>query len=201
MIHWMAATVSSLNYLGVALLMAIENVVLPLPSELIMPLAGAQTGHGRMTVLGVVLAGAIGSVVGAYPVYAIGLIFGRDRVMDWVDRHGKWLLLRRGDLEKAGDRFEHRGGAAVFLSQLLPGLRGLIAIPAGFAHMNILWFTIANFAGTFIWCLVLALLGRELGAHFTTIDKYLGPAGWAVFAIVVAGGVTWLYRRKHARGR
>src|SRR5438067_8471298 len=128
--------------------------------------------------MGAVLAGTVGSVVGAYPMYAIGLIFGRDKVFAWIDRHGKWLLLRRGDLERAASQFERRGGTAVFLSQLLPGLRGLISIPAGFAHMNILMFTGANFVGTFVWCLVLALLGRELGAHFGKIHEFIGPTGW-----------------------
>ena len=125
--------VTALGYWGIGLLMAIENVVLPLPSELIMPLGGFQCARGRMTLLGTILAGTIGSVIGAQPLYGIARMMGRDRVSGWVDRHGKWILLRGRDLERAGNRFERHGGWAVFISQLLPGLRGLISVPAGFA--------------------------------------------------------------------
>src|SRR5512140_1186908 len=187
MLHWIATTVGSLRYFGVGLLMAIENIVLPLPSELIMPLAGARTIHGPMTLWGVILAGTVGSVAGAFPMFAAAWIFGPDRVTKWADRHGKWLLLRRGDLQRASDKFEKRGASAVFISQLVPGLRGLIAIPAGFAHMNILLFTAANFAGTIIWCAVLAVLGHELGRHFGVIQKDFGSVGWIVLAVIVGG--------------
>jgi membrane protein DedA with SNARE-associated domain len=199
MLHWIATTVGSFSYVGVGLLMALENVILPLPSELIMPLAGARTNHGSLTLWGVILWGTIGGGVGAYPLFAAGWIFGPDRVTDWADRHGKWLLLRRRDIQKARDQFDRRGASAVFLSQLLPGLRGLISIPAGFAHMNVFLFTLANFAGTLIWCAVLASLGRELGAHFGLIDKYVGPVGWVLLAVAAIGIPVWLYRRKRTR--
>jgi membrane protein DedA with SNARE-associated domain len=199
MLHWIATTVGSLSYFGVALLMAIENIILPLPSELIMPLAGARTNHGSLTLWGVILAGTIGSVIGSYPIFAAAWIYGPERVTEWADRHGKWLLLRRGELQKAHHRFEKRGASAVFISQLLPGVRSLIAIPAGFAHMNVLLFTAANFAGTFVWCSVLAILGRELGTHFGRINKYLGPVGWIALGLVLVGVPTWLYLRKRRR--
>ena len=199
MLHWIATTVGSMSYLGVALLMAIENIILPLPSELIMPLAGARTNSGHMTLWGVILAGTIGSVVGGYPLFAAAWIFGPERVTKWADRHGKWLLLRRGELQKAHDRFEKKGASAVFVSQLVPGVRGLISIPAGFAHMNVFLFTLANFAGTIIWCSVLAVLGHELGHHFTRINKYLGPVGWVVLAAIALGIPIWLYWRKRKR--
>ena len=117
----------------------------------------------------------------------------------WADRHGKWLLLRRGELQKAHDRFEKKGASAVFVSQLVPGVRGLISIPAGFAHMNVFLFTLANFAGTLIWCSVLAALGHVLGRHFTRINKYLGPVGWVVLAAIALGIPIWLYWRKRKR--
>jgi membrane protein DedA with SNARE-associated domain len=197
MLHWIASTVGSFSYLGVGLLMALENIVLPLPSELIMPLAGARTNTGPMTLWGVILAGTIGSVIGGYPLFAVAWIFGPERVTKWADRHGKWLLIRRGDLQRAHDKFDKRGFSAVFISQLLPGLRGLISLPAGFAHMNILLFTLANFAGTIIWCAVLAVLGHELGRHFARINKLFGPVEWAIIAVLVVAGVGWLFLRKN----
>jgi len=188
-----------MSYLGVALLMAIENIILPLPSELIMPLAGAKTNSGHITLWGVILAGTIGSVIGGYPLFAAGWIFGPERVTKWADRHGKWLLIRKGELQRAGERFEKKGMSAVFVSQLIPGVRGLISIPAGFAHMNIFLFTAANFAGTLIWCSALAILGHELGHHFARINKYFGPVGWVVFAALVIAIPVWLYLRKRKR--
>ena len=201
MLHWIAATVGSLSYFGVGLLMAIENVILPLPSELIMPLAGAQTDHGRMTLYGVILAGTIGSVVGGFPLFAAAWIFGPERVTAWADRHGKWLLMRRGDLQRAHDRFERKGASAVFISQLVPGLRGLISIPAGFAHMNVALFAAANFAGTIIWCALLAWLGHELGRHFGRVNKMFGPYEWSIVAALILGGIAWLYVRKRRKGK
>ena len=201
MLHWIATTVHSLSYVGVGLLMALENIVLPLPSELIMPLAGAQTDHGRMTLYGVILAGTIGSVAGGFPLFAAAWFFGPERVTAWADRHGKWLLLRRGDLQRARDRFERKGATAVFISQLLPGVRGIISIPAGFAHMNIALFAAANFAGTIIWCTVLAYLGHELGRHFARIHTFLGPVGWSILAGVVLAAVAWLFVRKGLKAK
>jgi membrane protein DedA with SNARE-associated domain len=199
MLHWIAHAVLSLSYYGVALLMAVENVILPLPSELIMPFAGANTGPGKMTLWGVIVAGSIGGALGALPLYYLAWIFGAERVTHWVERHGRWFLLRRGDLQKARDRFDRKGISAVFLSQLLPGIRGLISLPAGFARMNVFLYLAVNFAGTLVWCAVLAILGRVLGDHYEEIHKFLGPTGWIVLGIVVVGGVAWLFVRKSGK--
>jgi membrane protein DedA with SNARE-associated domain len=196
MLGWMVKLVGAMNYWGVALLMAIENVVLPLPSELIMPLAGFQTVGGRMTLWGVTLAGTIGSVVGALPIYLVARAVGEERLEGWVERHGKWLLLRRRDLQRASARFRGNTFVAVTVAQLLPGVRGLISLPAGFARMNILLFALANFVGTIVWCGVLALGGRLLGANFQRIHHFLGPAGWALVAALLVGGVVWSVRHR-----
>ena len=201
MLHWIAHTVGSLSYLGVGLLMALENIVLPLPSELIMPLAGARTNSGNMTLWGVILAGTVGSVVGGYPLFAAAWIFGPERVTKWADEHGKWLLIRRGDLQRAHDKFDRRGFTAVFVSQLIPGARGLISLPAGFAHMNILLFTLANFAGTIIWCAILALLGHELGRRFARVNKTFGPIEWVIVGVLVLSAIAWLVIRRKRKGK
>lgn len=201
MIQWIAHLVGSFGYAGVALLMAIENVVLPLPSELIMPLAGFESAEGAMSLVGVIVAGSIGSVLGALPVYAAARGLGEERLTDFVDRHGRWLLLRRADMEKANDRFQRRGRLAVFLSQLLPGLRGLIAIPAGFARMNVVVFAIANFAGTLVWCAVLAWLGHLLGVNYARVDRYVAPASWIILGALLVWAAVWLLRRRRQRAR
>jgi len=199
MFHWIVAWVASMSYWGVALLMAIENVVLPLPSELIMPLSGYLSQRGAMVLWGVIAAGTIGSVLGALPLYYLARIVGKERVTDWVDRHGRWLLVRGRDLERANERFAGNNFTAVALSQIVPGVRGLISLPAGFAEMNVGLFLLANLAGTVVWCAALAVAGRVLGANFARIHKFLGPVGWAVLAVLLGALIVWGMRRRRAR--
>lgn len=196
MLQWMSHVIASGGYWGIAALMALENVVLPIPSELIMPLAGYDVTKGMFNFWGVVLAGTVGSVLGALPLYLPARILGQERVSAWIERHGKWLLLRKSDLDKAHERFERRGGfVAVAVSQLLPGIRSLTTLPAGFARMNIVSFLAANFVGTLVWAAGLTVAGRMLGPSFMKVDKVLGPTGWAVLAVTVVVGVVWLKRR------
>jgi membrane protein DedA with SNARE-associated domain len=185
MLRWIAGLVGSFGYTGVALLMAIENIVLPIPSELIMPLAGFESGSGRMTLLGVIIAGSIGSVLGAIPVYAFARHVGEDRVSRWLDAHGRWLLVSGKDMRHADASFKRHGGFAVVVSQLLPGARGLISLPAGIARMNVVWFMITNFIGTVVWCAVLATAGNMLGVHYAKVNQLLGPIGWVIIAAIV----------------
>jgi membrane protein DedA with SNARE-associated domain len=200
MLRWIASLVGSFGYTGVALLMAIENIVLPIPSELIMPLAGFESGTGRMTLLGVIIAGSIGSVVGALPVYAFARDVGEERVSRWLDAHGRWLFVSGEDMRHADARFKRHGGFAVVVSQLLPGARGLVSLPAGIARMNVLWFLIMNFIGTVVWCAVLATAGNMLGVHYAKVDQLLGPIGWAIIAaiavLLLAAPCVMRHRRK-----
>lgn len=176
--------------------MAVENVVLPIPSELIMPLAGFKTARGQMTLLGVIIAGTLGSVLGALPLYYAGYALGEDRPRRWVERYGKWVLLRGRDLDRATARFSSKSFLDVTLGQLLPGIRGLISIPAGVARMNVGLFLLANLIGTVVWCAVLAVAGRLLGRNFTKIHQFLGPTGWAILGLLVAALAYWIVRRK-----
>ena len=197
MLQWMSHVIAAGGYWGVAALMALENVVLPLPSEIIMPLAGYDADHGSLTLWGVILAGTIGSVVGALPLYLPARMLGKDRMSKWIERHGRWFGMRKGDLDKAHKRFEDRGGfMAVFISQIIPGVRSLSTVPAGFARMNIGAFLLSNFLGTLVWAAGLAVAGKYLGASFMKVDKLLGPIGWAVLAVTIIGIVVWLARRR-----
>jgi LPXTG-motif cell wall-anchored protein len=199
MLHWIFHLVNSLNYWGVATLMAAENVVLPIPSELIMPLAGFETARGRLSFVGVIIAGTVGSVLGGLPLYYAGYALGQDRLKKWVERYGKWVLLRGRDLERATARFSRNTFLAVTVGQLLPGVRGLISLPAGVARMNVALFLLANFIGTLVWCAVLVVAGRLLGAHFTRIHKFLGPTGWLILGLLVVALAFWLIRRRKKR--
>ncbi|MDQ6738542.1 MAG: DedA family protein [Gemmatimonadota bacterium] len=202
MLQWIASLVGAFGYSGVGLLMAMQNIVLPMPSELIMPLAGFETGAGHMTLLGVIIAGTIGSVLGALPVYAFARSVGEKRISSWLDAHGHWILVTGTELRRADARFKRHGVLAVAVSQLLPGARGLISLPAGIAKMNVALFILANIAGTIIWCTVLAIAGHMLGVHFTQVDNLLGPIGWiiigAIVLLLIAVPVL-MRRRRHLR--
>jgi membrane protein DedA with SNARE-associated domain len=197
MIKWIVGLVTSMGIYGVALLMAIENVVLPLPSELIMPLGGFAASRGQMSLAGVIIAGTIGSVLGALPLYYLARVVGEEKLKHWVTKHGRWLLLRPGDLEKPKRWFAKHGNLAVIIGQIIPGVRGLISLPAGYAKMNVFLFLLCNFIGTVVWCAVLAYIGQQLGVHFKVVHKYLGPAGWVVLAgLLIWGGIVLWKRRK-----
>lgn len=199
MLHWISYLIGALNYWGVAILMAIANIFLLLPSELIMPLAGFETESGRLSLFGVILAGTIGSVLGALPLYYAGRALGEQRPEKWVERYGRWTLLRAKDLERATARFSGHSFFDVMIAQMLPGVRGLISIPAGVARMNLGLFLLANFIGTLAWCAALAFAGKILGANFTRIHQFLGPVGWTILCTLIAGLGVWAFARKRRR--
>jgi membrane protein DedA with SNARE-associated domain len=198
-LHWIAQFVSSLNYVGVAVLMAIENVILPLPSELIMPLAGFETVDGTMSLVGVIIAGTIGSVIGALPLYYAGCVLGEDRLRSWIQRNGSWLMMRGRDFDRVKQKFSGNNFVAVAIGQVVPGVRGLISLPAGVARMNVGLFLLANFVGTLIWCAILAVAGRTLGVHFPKIHRFLGPAGWIILALLLVALVAFVLKRRRQR--
>jgi membrane protein DedA with SNARE-associated domain len=117
--------------------LVVQNVFPPIPSELIVPLAGYMVTRGQLTFVGVVLAGTLGAVLGALPLYYAGRAVGEARVMDWADRHGRWVTVSRGDLARAARWFARRGGMAVLFCRLIPGVRSLISLPAGVERMPV----------------------------------------------------------------
>jgi membrane protein DedA with SNARE-associated domain len=152
-----------------------------------------------MSIGGVILAGTVGSVLGALPVYYLARIAGEEKVKRWIERHGRWLLLKHEDLDRPKRWFDRHGAMAVGIGQLVPGVRGLISIPAGYADMNVLLFALFNFLGTILWCAVLAYAGKLLGAHYQQIHKFLGPLAWLVLAILLGAGIWWVVKRRRRR--
>src|SRR5689334_2386702 len=156
------ATISTLGYGGIVLLMAIESACIPLPSEIIMPFAGYLVYTGRFSLLWAATAGALGCNLGSVVAYEIGCYGGRPL----VERYGAYILLTRHDLDLA-DRFFHRfGAAAVFIGRLLPVIRTFIALPAGIAKMPRLKFHVYTFIGSWPWCFALAWVGMKLGERW-----------------------------------
>jgi membrane protein DedA with SNARE-associated domain len=191
MATWVMSIASSTGYFGILLLMFVENVFPPIPSEVIMPLAGYMAAQGKLSLFGIILAGMAGSVLGALPLYYVGRKLGEDRLKEFADNHGRWLTLSRKDIERAKRWFDRHGGAAMFFCRLIPGVRSLISIPAGIARMKVLPFLAYTAAGTGIWAALLAYLGYFLGPEYTQVGEYLDPVSWIVLGAV---GVLYFVR-------
>jgi len=196
MLEWIKNLMNSLGYVGIAMLMFLENVFPPIPSELIMPLAGFTATQGQLSFIGVVLAGMVGSVAGALPLYYLGRTVGEDRLKEWADRYGRWLTVSSNEIEKADRWFDRHGHKAVFLCRLVPGIRSLISIPAGISGMNLVTFVLYTALGTGIWAAFLAYLGRLLGENYQQVDTYLGPITYVVLGVLALGAGIWVWRRK-----
>lgn len=200
MAEWITNTMNSLGYLGIALLMFLENVFPPIPSELIMPLAGFTVAQGKLNFALVVLAGVLGTMLGALPWYYAGKILGEQRLKLWADRYGRWLGLSGKDIEKATRWFDRHGVKAVFFSRMIPGgVRTIISLPAGISKMPMVPFLVYSTLGTLLWIGFLTSAGYLLGDHYEVVEKYLAPVSKIVLATIVIAIILWLVRRNMRR--
>jgi membrane protein DedA with SNARE-associated domain len=195
MASWVMSVLAWTGYSGLVFLMFAENVFPPIPSELIVPFAGYMASAGKFSLVGVIAAGTIGSVLGALPLYYSGRKLGYDRTRELARHHGRWLTLSERDIERAKQWFDRHGGVAVFICRMIPGIRSLISIPAGIGSMHVGRFIAFTTAGAAIWTALLATLGFELGKRFHKIEEYLDPVSWLVLAVIVA-----IYALRVARG-
>jgi membrane protein DedA with SNARE-associated domain len=186
MADWIINTIHSTGYFGIVFLMFLENVFPPIPSELIMPLAGYMAAQGKHNFLGVVIAGTAGAVLGALPLYYTGYFFGEERLKAFADRHGRLLTMSREDLDRSKNWFDQHGGRAVLICRLVPALRSLISIPAGIARMSLALFLCYTAIGAGLWTALLTYAGYLLGANFEEVGKYLNPASYIVLAAILA---------------
>lgn len=188
---WITGFVEQAGYIGIALLMFAENVFPPIPSEVIMPLAGFTAARGERNIVLVVVAGAFGSLLGALLWYYIGKWVGAARLKRWASRHGRWMTTEPKEVDRACTWFRRHGGKAVFLGRLVPAVRTLISIPAGIAAMPLVPFLVYSAAGTVLWTTLLGLAGYALGDQYQQVSGYVGPVSNAVIASLVAW---YLYR-------
>ncbi len=200
MLPWLVATIAHLGYFGILMLMFLESIILPLPSELIMPLSGFVAARGALGMPGVLAAGFAGELAGALPWYFLGRSLGEGHVHEWLSRHGSWLLLRRRELDRARRWFAGRRGVAVLLARLAPGVHPLIGVPAGAARMRFGRFLYLSAIGVALWVGVLAWAGFLLGRHYQLIAEYLKPIGYTLGAIVLLG-IGWFLFRRYRRTR
>ena len=170
---------------GIGLLMFLENVFPPIPSELIMPLAGYLATRGDMNILVVIGAGAVGSLLGTLPWYYLGRRLGHDGVRRLAENHGRWLTMSPSDVDAASDRFKRHGNWSVMLGRLIPTVRTLISVPAGVANMPLGQFLVFSSVGTLLWTAALAMAGYLLGQAYSTIQDYVDPVSTTVLIILV----------------
>lgn len=197
---WVTDVVEELGYIGLLLMIALENVFPPIPSELVLPLAGFLTGQGRMWFPGAVLAATAGSLLGALILYYAGYYFGEHRVRALVRRFGKWAMVSESDIDKADDWFDRHDRAAVFTGRLFPVVRSLISIPAGIRHMPLGKFLVYTTAGSAIWNTVLIGFGWILGDNWNVVEEYVGYLQYVVVLAILAGVAWFVYMKLQQRG-
>lgn len=193
--------IRNLGALGVALLMFVENLFPPVPSEVIMPLAGYLASRGALSFPLIAAAGTVGSVAGAFFWFWVGRRISVERLRGWIDRHGAWLAMTPEDLDRAEEWFGRRGGASVFVGRLVPVVRTLISVPAGVARMPPLRFTLYTVLGSGIWTTALAAGGWLLGRRFRAIEQYLGMVTWVVIGLAVVLYVYRVVKIRRGKGR
>lgn len=191
MFEWITTAVRTLGYSGVAFLALLENVFPPIPSELVIPLAGFIAAEGELMLWGVIAAAIAGSLAGAQAWYEVGRRVGEQRLRDWVRRSGKWLTLSPKDIDRAQHWFKRHGAVAVFIGRLVPGVRTFVSLPAGFAGMPRVPFLLCSLAGTAIWTTALAFAGVVLRSKYAIVSDYIGIAT----NVLLAGLVAMVVRR------
>jgi membrane protein DedA with SNARE-associated domain len=199
MATWIIETITNLGYVGIFLLMLLEAVFPPIPSELIVPFAGFAAGQGQLSFLGVILAATLGSLAGMLPWYLVGRLFGLARVKWLADRIGRWFAFNADEIDYAARIFDRWGRPIVLVGRLFPILRTLISVPAGLARMNFLTFALFSGLGMLIWNTVLVSAGYLLHEHYHLVESWLDPLTWLVLVAVVGLYILRLFTWRPSR--
>jgi membrane protein DedA with SNARE-associated domain len=186
------SVIEQLGYAGVFVGMTLESVGLPIPSEVIMPFAGYVVWEGGLTLIGITLAGTLGCLAGSLIAYYIGLWGGRPL----LERYGKYVLIRKHELDLADKWFGKYGDRAVFVSRLLPVVRTYISFPAGIVKMDVKKFSLYTVLGSFFWCFGLAYIGVLLGPHWVDIEGLFRYLDIAVIVGIIALVAYLIYHRE-----
>lgn len=189
---WAVGVMEALGGPGAGLIIALENLFPPIPSEIILPLAGFTASQGTFSLAGAIFWTTLGSVVGALMIYALGAVLGRERFRAVWDR---LPLVKLEDLDRAEGWFERHGAKAVFFGRMLPLVRSLISVPAGIERMRLVSFLLLTLAGSLIWNVIFILAGYQLGQSWHVVERYAGVLQWVVIAVAVAGAAWFVVRR------
>ncbi|MCP9772938.1 DedA family protein [Synechococcus sp. Tobar12-5m-g] len=192
------------GYVLIGLALLLENMVPPIPSELVMPLSGFLVQQGKLQFVPVVVAALIGTVLGAWFWYGIGRLVNEERLEDLVGRHGRWLGLKPADLAVSRRWFARHGAAVVFWGRLVPGIRPFVSIPAGIELMPQRSFLLWTSAGSLLWILALVTAGLLLGSNYRQILVWLQPLGTILrnlLLLLIATAAIWIGARAIGRRR
>lgn len=193
--EWAQHIIGTMGYPGLGLVMFLENIFPPIPSELVLPLAGWMTLDGRFNLLVVTLVGALGSIAGALVFYALGKGFDESRVRYLLKRFGKWLLLSEEDLDVALAWFARYGEYVIFFGRMVPIVRSLISVPAGLASMHLGRFCFYTALGTALWSFLLAFAGRLLGSNWHLVADIIDQYETLVLVACVLIGLAFVIAR------
>ena len=196
--EWVISIMEQLGYLGIAILMFLDNVFPPIPSEIIMPSAGYTASQNQLLLVGVIIAGCIGSLLAAALLYWIGYKFKHETIFNFVDRYGKFLFIKSEDVKKSLSWFEKYGHRIVFFGRMIPAVRSLISIPAGMSRMPFWKFMFYSSLGTIIWTTFLACIGFYFGENQALMQKIFSQLGYFIIVIVLII-VAWIWYRRNQR--
>jgi membrane protein DedA with SNARE-associated domain len=200
-VTWAQSVVSTMGYPGLIIVMFLENIFPPIPSEVILPLAGSLALEGRFTLFGVTVVGSLGSMAGALVFYGLGYLFGEDRVRVLMRRYGRWLMLSEEDFDRALAWFDRYGEKVIFFGRMVPIVRSLISIPAGIAEMHLGFFGAYTAVGTALWSFLLAFAGYLLGRSWVLVSEWVSRYEKATLVIGVVVVIAFLGSRFLSRRR
>jgi membrane protein DedA with SNARE-associated domain len=193
---WAVDIIEKFSYWGLFLILVLENVFPPIPSEAVLPLAGFLTGQGKMNFLLAVIAATLGAVVGALILYYVGWWFGERRVRWMVAKWGKWFAVTEEDVDTADDWFDRHGNLAVMFCRCVPIVRSIVSIPAGMRRMPLGPFIIYSAIGSAAWNSILIGLGWIVGDNWEDIEHYADYLQYVVALLILALAVLWVYKRR-----
>jgi membrane protein DedA with SNARE-associated domain len=188
---WIIRLVDWAGYWGVAALMLLETVFPPVPSEVIMAVAGVSAARGNMTLEGTIAAGTAGAMLGNWFWYWLAIKFGEPRMHALIDKYSRWLTLDWDEVERGERMFERHGSIIVLVARMIPTLRSLVSVPAGLFRMSLRRFLVFSTIGTLGWSAALAGAGFFLGSQFHDIEQWLGPLSTLVIVAIV---LSYLWR-------
>ena len=197
MSDWIIRLIEQSGYLGVAFLMFLETVFPPIPSEVIMSVAGVAAGQGKLHYGWVVVAGTAGAMLGNILWYLAARALGIQRLEPIIHRWGRWVTMSWAEVKRAERWFAEHGTFFVFLGRLLPTVRSLVSIPAGLLKMSFRRFLLASTLGTAGWTALLAGAGYKLGENYSDVEEILGPAANAILVILVVGYIYRVWTHRH----
>ena len=191
MFDFITNLIDSMGAFGVGLVMFLENVFPPIPSELVMPLAGFNAAQGRQSLVLAFLLGTVGAVAGAWLWYEVGRKIGRERLDRFIDRYGVWLTLSTEEVDRAVEWFHRHDKGATFFGRMIPGVRTLISVPAGLTGMEMWRFLLYTTAGSAIWNAALLTAGYLLESQYDRVEAYLNPVTNVILGAFV---IAYVYR-------